>query len=215
MTSTARGRAGLPRLHVVTDDEILMRTGWLHATTEVLTAGGDRLALHVRGPGLPGRVIYERVEAVLETAAEVGAMLLVNDRVDVALTLKTSGVQLGERSIPVREARALLGESAWIGASVHGPERAADAERDGADYLVVGTLFATPSHPDRPGEGAGLLERVGRASGLPLVAIGGVTPQRVHVARQAGAHGVAVRGGVWDSADSARAVTDYLRSLEP
>jgi thiamine-phosphate diphosphorylase len=203
----------IPRLHVITDDEILKRSGWVRTACEVLDAGGASVALHVRGPALSGRMIYETTESLIGAAAGAGALLFVNDRVDVAMTLPVAGVHLRERSLPVREARRLLGDGACIGASVHGSERARVAQDEGANYLVVGTVFATPSHPDRPGEGVELLERVGRASELPLVAIGGISPERVHSVRRAGAHGVAVRGGVWDAADPAHAVTTYLSAL--
>jgi thiamine-phosphate diphosphorylase len=207
--------AGLPRLHVVTDDAILARADWQEIARAVLAAGGERVALHVRGPGLSGRVIHERVRDLIGPAGEAGAQLFVNDRVDVALTLGTNGIQLREASLPVKEVREMLGADVWIGASVHGPERAADLERDGADFLIVGTVFATPSHPTEKGQGVGLLEQVGRASGLPLVAIGGISPERVRAVRAAGAHGVAVRGGIWSDADVARAVRSYVSALEP
>jgi thiamine-phosphate diphosphorylase len=203
----------LARLHVITDDQVLTRSDWTSAASDLLAAGGARLALHVRGPGLPGRTIYDCVRALLGAAERSGAAVLVNDRVDVAMTLPVSGVQLPEHSLPVREARRLLGPDVWIGASVHGTERARAVENDGADYLVVGTVFATPSHPDRPGEGAELLERIARASGLPLVAIGGITPERVEIVQRAGAHGVAVRGGVWNARDPVAAVRAYLEVL--
>jgi thiamine-phosphate pyrophosphorylase len=204
----------LPRLHVITDDEILTRSGWPGAARDVLEAGGSKVALHVRGPGLSGRMIYDRTEAMVGLAGDVGALLLVNDRVDVAMTLPVAGVHLREHSLPVREARRLLREDALIGASVHASAGARVAQDEGASYLVVGTVFATPSHPDRPGEGAELLERVGLASGLPLVAIGGVSPERVQMVRRAGAHGVAVRGGVWNADDPGDAVATYLSALE-
>ena len=217
MTSAAVGGvvAGLPRLHVVTDDEILGRADWPRVARDVVAAGGERVALHVRGPGLSGRVIYERVRDLRGQAADAGAQIFVNDRADVALTLGMDGIQLREASLPVRKVREILGADIWIGASVHGPERAADLERDGADYLIVGTVFATPSHPSQKGEGVGLLERVGRASGLPLVAIGGISPERARTVCVAGAHGVAVRGGIWNDADIAGAVRAYLAALDP
>jgi len=202
----------LPRLHVVTDDRVLTRSDWPDAAAAVLQAGGPRVALHVRGPGLDGRVLYDRAEALLAEAG--GAMVLVNDRVDVALTLPVAGVHLRETSLPVADARRLLGWERWIGASVHGPERAQRAEKEGADYLVVGTLFATPSHPERAGGGVELLADVLTSCQLPLVAIGGVTPERAKVVTEAGAYGVAVLGGVWSSKDPARAVLEYLHAIE-
>jgi thiamine-phosphate pyrophosphorylase len=179
----------------------------------VLEAGQGALALHVRGPGLGGRVVYDRTRAVLGSASH-GAMVLVNDRVDVALTLAVDGVQLREGSLAVADARRLLGAERWIGASVHGAERARTAEDEGADFVVVGTLFATPTHPGRVGQGPGLLAEALASCELPLVAIGGITPQRAAEVRGAGAYGVAVLGGVWRSADPAAAVREYLQAIE-
>lgn len=211
MTAGARS---IPRLHVVTDDAVLASDGWSSRAAEVLAAGGARLALHVRGPGTAGRRIYDLAEALLEPARTHGASLVVNDRVDVALALPSTAVQLREDSVAVEDGRRLLGPERPVGASAHGPERAREAERGGADWLVVGTLFATRSHPQRQGGGAALLALVGEATRLPLVAIGGVTPERVREARRAGAYGVAVLGGVWGSTDAAGAVEAYLSALD-
>ncbi|MDT8342665.1 MAG: thiamine phosphate synthase, partial [Longimicrobiales bacterium] len=117
-------------------------------------------------------------------------------------------------SLPPAVARALLGPAARIGVSVHSADEArdaADARSRTPDFLLVGTLFATPSHPDRPGAGVGLLAEVGAARpGLPLVGIGGVDPGRLPQLRAAGAHGCAVLRGVWDAASPAAAVERYL-----
>lgn len=197
----------------MTDDRVLCRDDWPSVAADVIAAGGKELALHLRGPGLGGRPLYERAEALLATARAHGAAVVVNDRVDVALALPVAGVQLRETSLSVRDARRLLGPGRWIGSSVHEPGRAREAEREGADYLVVGTLFATPSHPDRVGGGETLLAGVAAASRLPLVAIGGVTPERVGSALRAGAYGVAALSGVWGARDAAGAVTAYLGAL--
>jgi len=179
----------------------------------VLETGRGRIALHVRGPGLAGRTLWARVRELVEPATRAGAALVVNDRVDLALVLPIWGVQLRESSLPVAEARRLLAGKARVGASVHGVERAEEAARGGADWLVVGTVFATPRHPDRPGAGPGLLAEIGACCRLPLVAIGGVTPDRVEAVLEAGAHGVAVSSGVWGAPHPAAAVDAYLRAL--
>jgi thiamine-phosphate diphosphorylase len=114
----------------------------------------------------------------------------------------------------VAEARALLGPDVWVGASVHGPERARQATAEGADYLVVGTIFETPSHPACVGGGVALLASLREESELPILAIGGVTPKRVAGLLAAGAHGVAVLRGVWDSPEPGQAVREYLEAME-
>jgi thiamine-phosphate pyrophosphorylase len=137
----------------------------------------------------------------------------VNDRVDVAAVAGADGVHLGERSLPVAAARGLLPATALVGASVHRIDRARELATEGADYLVAGTVFATPSHPDRPGRGPEWLGRVVRAAARPVLAIGGISPERVAPCVAVGAHGVAVLRGVWDAGDPAEAVAGYLKRL--
>lgn len=212
-TSAAALKRTLPRLHVITDDDVLSRPDWMSSAREVLDAGGEAIALHVRGPSTSGRLIYGWVRTLLDAAAAGGARIVVNDRVDVAMVLPAHGVQLPERSLPVEDARRLLPERVWIGASVHSPDAAGRGQQAGADYLVVGTVFATPSHPDRVGAGPELVRDAVAETRLPVVAIGGITPRRVGAVRRAGAHGVAVLSGVWDAPDPPAAVGAFLAAL--
>lgn len=204
----------LPGLHVVTDDALLADPGFEARARVVLEAGGARLALHLRGPGTPGGPLHALARALVPVGEAVGAMVVLNDRVDVALLAGAHGVQLGARSLPVARARSLLPAACRVGVSTHGPDEVAAAEREEADWAVVGTIYATPSHPGRPGAGPEGLRRCARArGGLPLVAIGGVTPGRVPELLEAGAAGVAVMRGVWDAPDPAVAVGGYLKAL--
>lgn len=204
--------ATVPRLHVVTDDEVLERPDVLERGREVLAAG-TAVALHVRGPATGARRLWELTRRLRPAAATSGARLMVSDRVDVARLARADGVHLGGRSLSVAVARRLLSGGALVGVSVHDREAAAEAAADGADYLVVGTIFRTPSHPGRPGAGPGLLRTIAAAVPLPLVAIGGVTPGRVGACLDAGAHGVAVLRGVWEASDTERAVSGYLEAM--
>lgn len=197
-----------PILHVVTDDAVLLRADFGEVAGEVLQAGGPDLALHLRGPSLDGRMMLDRGREVLLAARTAGAWVVVNDRVDVAGCLTADGVQLGQRSLPLDVARRLLG-SMRVGVSVHDPQEARKAA--GADWLVVGTLFSTPSHPDRRGAGVGLLRTVGEVVGdVPLIGIGGITPSRVADVAAAGGRGVAVLRGVWHDTSPGGAVERYL-----
>lgn len=204
----------VPVLHVVTDDGVLARPGFLDAAGEVLGAGGGAVALHVRGPGTTGGGLYALVRALADPASRAGACLVVNDRVDVALAAGADGAHLGMRSLPVVEARRILGPRAWLGCSVHDEEEADRAASEGVDWAFAGHVYETPSHLGRPGLGAEGLAALCRAvPGVPVVAIGGITPRRVAEARGAGAWGVAVIRGVWEAPDPARAVGDYLHAL--
>ena len=205
----------LPRLHVVTDDSMLARGGFEQKAIAVLEAAGPRVALHVRGPRTDGSTLYRIAASLLPHARRTGTALFVNDRLDVALALEVDGAHVGHRSLGVRVARALLGADVWLGASVHDAKDAADAKREGADYAFLGTIFDTPTHPGRKGMGLeGLAATVGRVGGLPLVAIGGIDPTRVPDVLGAGAFGVAVVRGVWDSRDAPAAVRRYAEALE-
>jgi thiamine-phosphate diphosphorylase len=205
-------RSPLPRLHVVTDDRVLAEDGLPRRAAAVLEAGGSRLALHVRGPATSGRALFDIAGALVREARGTDSLLLVNDRIDVALAVGANGAQLGSRGIGTAAGRRLL-PGRWLGASVHEREEGLAAVRDGADFLVVGTLFATTSHPGRAPEGKEVLRTLAKA-GAPLVGIGGVTPGRVKEVLRAGGWGVAVIRGVWKAPDPAAAVQEYLDHLE-
>jgi thiamine-phosphate pyrophosphorylase len=203
----------IPPLHIVTDDEILSRPDFLDKARAVLAVGGPEVALHIRGPGLEGRRVLEVAGALKGEAASAGSLLLVNDRVDVALALDLPGVHLGQRSLPPGEVRELVGPDRLVGVSTHGQEEAVDGERGGADYLLVGTLYPTASHPEVLPGGLPRMTEVVQVTTLPLVGIGGITPMRVGEILQAGAHGVAVRGGVWNDSSPKAAVGVFLREI--
>ncbi len=201
-------RGPLPQLHLITSREVLTRADFTSRAAAALAAGGERCALHLRGHGMAGAQLWT-LACELRSSA-VAASLWINDRVDLALAIRVDGVQLGARSLPVSVARRLLGQSAWVGQSVHDVEEAAASD---ADVALLGTVFATESHPDRPPLG---IEAVKRAAELPrpILAIGGITPKRAAEVVDAGAWGVAVLGGVWGENDPAGAVRRYLEALE-
>lgn len=206
---------GFPHLHLVTDDWVLSHPEFLAQARSAMEAGGPRLALHLRGPGTSGRRLHD-LGVELLAYRKTGALLLVNDRVDLALTLGADGVHLPGHGLPPAVARRMLGPGPLLGRSLHGWEEwegLNPPDREGLRYLFVGTLFATPSHPNRTGAGTNLLrEMKERARSHPLVGIGGVTPERVSEVRGAGAMGVAVIRGIWNAPDPAAAVAAYLRA---
>jgi thiamine-phosphate diphosphorylase len=148
-----------------------------------------------------------------ELIRDAGSVLIVNDRVDLALGCGAAGVQLGGSSFPIAVARRLVGAERWIGASVHSVPEAAAAAAEGADFLLAGTLYATDSHPGFAGSGTGWLRSAG-AVGLPVIGIGGITPSRISEVLEAGAYGVAVIRGIWAADRPLEALRDYLTLLE-
>ena len=207
------GRAeAIPVLHAVTDDAVLARPGFVEAAEAVARAGGAGLALHLRGPGTEGGMLYRLAVELRDAVREHGAMLVVNDRVDVAMAVGVDGVQLGARGLEIADARRLAGGRMRIGASVHASDEARAAVDAGADWVIAGTIWSTPSHPGRPGAGLPLIRALA-AAGTPPIAIGGVTVERAAEARGAGATGAAVLRGIWDAPDPADAVRQYLSAL--
>lgn len=205
----------MPVLHVVTDEAVLARPDFVVAAGRVLAAGGPRVALHVRGPALGGRALFEAASAVAEAASSSGGLLVVNDRVDVAAAAGARGVHLGGRSLPIEVARRLFGGRFRLGVSTHADEEVAEAAHGGADWIFAGMIYASPSHPDRTGRGVqAVAGAVAGSGGIPVLAIGGVTPERVPELRAVGAHGSAAIRGVWEARDPAEAVARYLEAWE-
>lgn len=207
-------RPALPRLHLVTDDDVLRRPDFRETAQSILARHGAAVALHLRGHGLSGAELYRLGCALIPIASDAGALLLVNDRIDLALALGAAGAQLGRRSIPLAAARGLLGTDRWLGYSAHDPAELAPATGDGADYIVYGTIFPSATHPGEATAGVeGVREAASRAT-LPIIVIGGMTPERVPLVQAAGAYGVAVLGGVWSAVDPLDAVGAFLTVLE-
>jgi thiamine-phosphate diphosphorylase len=195
-------RAPLPRLHAITDERIARRPDLDVIATALAVGGGTELAFHARGHKLTG---LEHFELAGRLAVRPPGRLFVNDRLDVALAVPTAGVQLGHGSLPVSAARA-LNPLWWIGKSVHDLAEARAARTEGADYLVVGPVFATASHEGRTPLGLQRLTAIAAAvDGLPVIAIGGITADRVREVKNSGAYGVAAIRALWDDVEPAEA----------
>jgi thiamine-phosphate diphosphorylase len=160
----------------------------------------------------------ELLPAAREMAAlcrAVGALFLVNDRVDLAVACDADGAHLGQTDLPLREARRLLGPDRLLGISVEDVAQVRIAEAEGADYLGVGPIFGTATKSDA-GEAVGTeqLRRFQAVTNLPLVAIGGVTVERVSEAMAAGAHSVAVISAVSAASDPEAAARALAAACE-
>jgi thiamine-phosphate diphosphorylase len=196
----------LPRLHAVTDAHVLGPD--FLSVARRLSALGPRIAIHLRDRTATGRRLAEMASALAAVLAGSGTPLIINARPDIAAAVAASGVQLGAGDLTVADARVLLPHQ-WIGRSVHHAGEGLAAARAGADYLVAGTIFASASHAGvEPGGTALLTELV--ATGLPVIAIGGVTPARAGLVHESGAHGVAAIRGIWDAPDPLEAATQML-----
>ena len=197
----------LPRLHAVTDERIARRPDLDQIAAQMATAGTD-LAFHARGHSLAG---LEHYELAIRLSAYPSIRLFVNDRLDVALAADAAGVQLRADSLPVAEARRLRSDW-WIGRSVHALNEARAAHAEGADYLVVGPMYATSTHPGSTPLPMDTLRTIALL-GLPVIAIGGITADRAAELRRAGAYGVAAIRALWDAPLAADAARQLLAAL--
>ncbi len=197
-------RPDLPRLHAVTTPSVLRRPDVGRRAAAI--AVSPRVALHLRSPGEDGRRLLE--VAALFRATE--GVVFVNDRADVAALTRAAGLHLPTDGLPTSAARDLVGPDVWLGRSVHDVAEARAAASGGADYVFLGPIWATASHPDRQPLGPGAIERV---RDIPVIAIGGVTPARVRCCTDAGAWGVASVRALWDAPDSGAAAAAMLVDL--
>lgn len=166
------------------------------------------MALHLRGPSTGGLALFRLAERLLPAARDAASLLLVNDRVDVALAVGAHGAHLPGHGLTAVDARRLGGAGLLLGVSVH-PGAAVPHD---ADFLLAGTLFPSASHPGRTGAGTAWLAALA-AAGTPVIGIGGVAPERVAAVMRSGAWGVAAISGVWQAPDPAAAVNGYLQVI--
>jgi thiamine-phosphate pyrophosphorylase len=148
-------------------------------------------------------------------AVALNRLFVVNDRVDVALATGAGGIQRTSTSLSVRDIRQVVGRSLYVGASVHSLEESLEAESEGADWLIFGPVYDTPSKRAYGSpQGLTALARVAKTVTVPVIAIGGITPERVAEVRGAGAHGVAVISAILSAPSPGDAVRRFLDALD-
>jgi thiamine-phosphate pyrophosphorylase len=195
-------------------------------TDRTQTRGRDLVAIvgECLAAGLPAVQVREKdldaadlalvCRRLVAGTRDAGAMLVVNDRVDVALAVGADAVQRTHASLPVDDIRAVAGRRLRIGASVHSLEDAVDAELKGADWVTFGPVYDTPSkRPYGLPQGLERLATVARGLRIPVIAIGGITPARVKEVRAAGARGVAAISFILAADSPAAATRELLDAL--
>ncbi len=176
-------------------------------------AAGIR-AVQLREKDLPTRELYHLAEKLLAVTRAAGAVLLVNDRIDVAMALSADGVHLTRRSLPPRVCRELLGPERLIGVSCHSLAEVRELEDGGADFVVLGPIFETPSKAAYgPPLTTAALRQARAVTGLPILAIGGVKETHVGEVMAAGADGVAVISAVMAAPDPGAAASELLAAV--
>jgi thiamine-phosphate pyrophosphorylase len=172
------------------------------------------VAVQLRSPGAGGRELLSEARALAAVVREGGQMLVVNDRLDVALAVGADGVHLPSAGVPAPDARRLLGPGALVGVSCHSSSDVARAIRGGADFATFGPVFETPS---KRAYGAPVgTARLAEAAllGLPLLGLGGVDPSNAAAVMASGASGLAAIRAWLEADDPAEVVRKLLQAVD-
>jgi len=188
------------RLIVITDRRLAAPRSVESVVQEAITAGARVIQLRDKQAG--PHELLSRARRLVAITRPAGALLLVNDRVDVALSAGADGVHIGPRDLPLRTVCAAVPDGFLVGYSTDDPEDARKAEGAGAAYIGCGAVFGTRTK-DVGDEAIGLerLDAVARAVSIPVIGIGGVTPEGAEQIAETAASGVAVVGAVMGARD--------------
>ncbi len=202
-------------LCLVTDRRALRGISLPEAVSQALRGGCTMVQLREKAAGT--RTFYALARQVKAVTDAWRVPLIINDRVDVALAVGAAGLHIGQSDLPLRAARRLL-PNALIGVSVTTVEEALTAAGAGVDYLGVGAMFPSTTKPDAAAVSLETLRRIRRATGLPLLAIGGVNAANAPLLRAMGADGVAAISAILGQPDialAARRIRERFLCAEP
>src|SRR5438105_8340086 len=198
-----RERLARMRLYLITGDR-----GDEVETARIVEAAleGGATVIQLRKKSMPMREQYRLALALRILAREHEALLIINDHADLAIAADADGVHLGQDDLPPAAVRALPGfEGRLIGRSTHSLAQAQLAVHEGADYIAVGPVYATPTKEGRAAVGLSLVSRIAGVVDRPFVAVGGIDLERAPAVIDAGAPAIAVVRAVYDAPDPAEA----------
>lgn len=199
-----------PCLCLVTDRSVGDERTLVPRVVEAVAGGVD--LVQVREKDLPGGRLLELVQS-LQEAIGGSALLMINERVDVAIACGAAGVQLGEEALPVAAARRILGLGPLIGRSVHSVEGASRAVAQGADFLIAGMMYASASHPGIPPAGPALVRKIAQDCQVPVLGIGGLKASNLAEVLRAGATGVAVISSILGASRPREAAQELKQAM--
>jgi thiamine-phosphate pyrophosphorylase len=202
------------KLYLITDRKLFSGQCQMYLALETALEAGVKL-VQLREKDLSVRELLDVAGWVRELTREYGARLMINDRVDVALSIEADGVHLGQESMPAYAVRKITGDKFLIGISTHGLDEAVKAEEEGADFITLGPVYKTPSKL-RYGDPIGIrtLRKVKTRVSIPVFAIGGIKPAKAKEVRDAGADGVAMISAILAARDVKKSTEEFLRFLK-
>src|SRR5712692_354612 len=201
------------RLYVLTDTRAAHERSLAQLVAAALEGGATAIQLRDKTSNALAQVELGR--ELRRLTREAGALLIVNDRVDVAYAVEADGVHLGQDDLPAATARAILGPNAIVGGSAGNPTELTRALAAGVDYLGVGPMYATASKPDAgPAIGPAGLAEIRQATALPIVGVGGIDAANLAPVCAAGADGVAIISAIMGDHDVASATRRIRAAVE-
>ena len=192
-------------LYLVTDNG---QDGKLLIKVKAALAGGTKVVQY-RAKNIRPDERRQTAENLKDLCHQHGAKLIINDLPELTRDIDADGVHLGQEDMPIAQARLILGHNKLIGVSTHSVDEALKAEAQGADYITIGAIFPTNSSDNSEPIGLKTLNMVRKAVRIPMVAVGGLTPDGAFKALDAGADAVAVTSGIMADTDPARAAKEY------
>lgn len=177
-------------LYLVTDRDVLKGRDLCTAVDQAIQGGSTLVQL--REKNISSREFFSTACAVKQVTDKYNVPLIINDRLDIALAVDAAGVHLGQSDLPCKIARQILGPDKLLGISAATMEEAAEAEKDGADYIGVGAVFPTGTKLDARSVSIGGLKLIKETLGIPVVAIGGINENNFMLLKPAGIDGIAV-----------------------
>jgi len=206
-------------LHAICDADACDRAGWTLPDLVSACLRGGAQVLQLRAKFASSRWLYETALAAVEVARPAGAVVIVNDRADIARLSAADGVHIGQEDLSPAQVRSVVGEEAIVGLSTHTVDQINAAVQAPVSYLAIGPVFGTVTKEtgyDPVGlERVRIASRSAGAKGLPLVAIGGITLERAPSVIGAGAHAVAVISDLLSTGSPEERVREYLSVLSP
>ena len=199
-------------LYLVTDRD-LMKSDSIETAVRAAIEGGTTL-VQLREKTASSREFFEIARAVKKITDSCDIPLIVNDRVDIAFAVGAAGVHVGQEDIPAAVVRRLAGPEAVVGVSASTVEKALEAERDGADYLGVGAMFATGTKTDAKATAVAELKAIRAAVKIPIVAIGGIQESNLEVLAGTGIDGIAVVSAILCQDDVQQAAANLRRKFQ-
>jgi thiamine-phosphate pyrophosphorylase len=199
-------------LYVIIDTQALKGRSHVEVVTQVIR-GGARI-IQLRDKTMERGELYPIARALRDLCARNDVLFIMNDYLDLALAVQADGLHIGQQDLPVKLIRKMMPMGMILGCSANTADLAVEAQADGADYIGVGAIYPTSSKQTAKVVGLETLRQVKKTVSLPLVAIGGITAEKLNELKAAGADSVAVISAVLGADSPENATRELIAQFE-